>query len=528
MRGRSRKMEKLLERAGCCESGINPRAVYDFVSRCEREGLGIDSFMLIKGGKVVAEGYHKPYGPLTPHVEFSLSKSIVSLALGFAVSEGIVSLDDSICKFFPEYGKEALNKRITLRHLVTMTAGKMIGMAAERVQKDWIKLFFDTVPIAPPGKLFLYVNDNFYLLSAALSRAAGRTLTEYLYPRLFEPLGIEKPFWETEQYGYAAGGWGLYLPIESLAKIMICCSQKGVYEGRQVIPADYLAEATKYQVPTVKHGQIDVTKGYGYGFWRTSVPDSYRAYGLYGQLGYVFENNDTVFVMNSGIARDMHLSAAIDDMFKTLWDEPEKEYESKLRGLTASLGDKDNVPSRPRNTELEEKYDGVTFGTSSSKFASMLSVTMSTVFNEPTGRIDRMTLHRGEGGRLGLYWREGEFDNRIELGMDGEYAVSEVRYGQLVLHACAKAVWVNSYVLRVVVRMLETPLSRVLEFDFTDEGHVRVRNDSFPNLGDLAVYYVDFSGFPLPKALDKLLAKGIVPAILLFGEPTFRLKRVGS
>ena len=517
-------MSEYLPRGGCVENGINPKAIYDFVKRSERENLGIDSFMVIKGGTVVAEGYHGPYTNLTPHVEFSLSKSITATALGFAVAEGKINLNDSICKFFPEYEKRLFNEKITVRHLVTMTAGKMIGMAATRHKRDWIKLFFDTIPIAPPGKVFLYVNDNFYLLSAIISRVYKQKLVDFLYPRLFEPLGIKKPYWELDMFGHAAGGWGLYLPLEDMAKIIICYSQKGMWNGKQVIPADWVKEATKYQVPSVKRGQIDVTKGYGYGFWRTSMPNAYRAYGLYGQLGYVIEDKDTVLVFNSGIARDNFLSAAITDMCATLWDEPDADYEQPLKELTANLGDKDDLPVRPRNKCLEAKFNNKALFTKSSTFASMLAATMSTVYDEHIGRADLFRLRKDKAGNFLLLWREGQFINEVKIGMDNHYAVSDVSYGQLKLHACVKGAWIDKKHLKIIVRFNEACIVRHLTFDFTNKNCVKIKNTSFPDLGNLAAYYVDFSGFPLPKALDDLLVKGITPAILTFGEPNFRTK----
>ena len=517
-------MAKLLPRESCAAHGINPKAIYDFVKKAEAENLGIDSFMVIDKGAVVAEGYHNPYTNLTPHVEFSLSKSMAATAIGFAVAEGKVSLDDSICKFFPEYGKRLFNERITVRHLLTMTSGKMIGMAAARHNRNWIRLFFNTAPLAPPGKLFLYVNDNFYLLSAIICRVYRRTVVDVLYPRLFEPLGIEKPFWERDIFGYDSGGWGLYMPIEDLAKILICYSQKGTWEGKQVLPREWVEQAVKYQVPTVKRGQIDVTKGYGFGFWRTSMPNAYRAYGLYGQFGYVFEDRDTVLAFNSGIARDAPLSAAITEMCGSLWDTPDESYEEKLRELLSSLGDKDDLPGGRRSLRLESAYDGVPLFTRSSGFASMLPATMATVFDEQVGKLDLFRFSKREDDGLNLMWREGQFVNEIALGMNNEYAVSPVSYGPLQLNACAKASWISPRVLRVLVRMREACVVRQLDFDFSDEKHIRVHNTSVPDLPNLAAYYVDFSGFPLPKKLDDLLVNKIVPAILLLGEPDFRLR----
>ncbi len=515
-----------LERGLCCKNGINPKAVYDFVKRIEKENLGVDSFMLLKGGKVVAEGYYPPYTNETPHVEFSLSKSMAATALGFAVEDGKISLDDSICKFFPEYEKLLYNRKITVRHLVTMTAGKMIGMATARHKEDWIRIFFDTPPIAPPGKLFLYVNDNFYLISAIISRVYGETLVDFLDERLFKPLGIEKPFWEIDSFGFAAGGWGLYMPIEDLAKVMLCYSQMGKWNGKQVIPEKWIEEATKFQVKTVKRGQIDVTKGYGYGIWQIAIPNAYRFYGLYGQLGYVFKDKDTVLVVNSGISKDKYLAAAINDMCKTLWDKPEKEYEEKLKEATSNLDDKEILVKRERNTALEKKYSKKALRTWSGTFASMLPATQSAVFDEKVGHIDRFVFDLKDNNDLYLLWKEGEFVNEVKLGMEGEYVESDVNYGPLKMHACTKAAWVEPEVLRVIIRFKEACVARILDFDFTDEEHIRITNNSNPDLPNLAAHYVDFSGIPLPEKLDKLIVKYIAPAVLLYGEPTFRVKKI--
>ena len=514
------------EKASCCESGINPKAVYDFINKAEKENLGIDSFMLLKGGKVVAEGCHAPYTMESPHVLYSFSKSVTAIALMYAIEEGLVSLSDSISKFFPQYDKKGKNAAITVRHLVTMTAGKMVGMAKNRHHRDWIKIFFDAPQLFKPGKIFMYVNDNFYLLSAIVSKVCGETLVDYLYPRLFEPLEIEKPVWEVDDFGYAAGGWGLYMSITDTAKLIQCCANGGKWQGKQVIPADRLYEFTRYQVPTLSKGQIDVTKGYGYGFWRTSIPDTYRAYGLHGQVGYVFEKHDTVLVAHAGISRDELLALAIDELAETLWDEPVKEYEDKLKELTASLGDKDSLPVEPRSTELEKKFSQKALETRSTMFASMLHATMSTVMNEFSGKTDRFILSLEKNGDLSLMWKEGFDVNTITLGMNNEYVYNDITLAGLKFTACTKAAWTTPRVLTVYIRLLEGCHLRKLVFVFDNEGKVIIRNDSFPDMPTLAVHYMDFSGFPLPDKLEKLLLNHVAPAVLLIGEPNFKIKKM--
>ncbi len=516
-------MKDMLKRSSCNELGINPKAVYDFIKANDNDKLGINSFMLIKDGLVACEGYYNPFNNDTKHVLYSMSKSITATALGYAIAEGKISLDDSISKFFPEYDKHGRNKNITVRHLVTMTAGKMVGMAKARHDKDWVKIFFDSPSVAKPGKVFIYINDNFYMLSAIISKVYGETLIDFLTPRLFEPLKIEKPIWETDNKGYASGGWGLYMDIEATAKIMLCYANMGMYDGKQVLPREWVEEATKYQVPTVKKGQINVTKGYGYGFWQMAFPNTYRAYGLFGQSGVVFKDHNTVLIVNSAISRDEDSADAIIKMAENLWDSGNEEWQDKLDELLANLGDKDDLPANERNIELEKKYDKKLLKTHSSTFASMLNATITTVHNEQMGYIDRFSLRR-DSDDLYMLWKEHTYINEIKLGMNNEYEHSKINLGGIEYNAHTKASWTDSKKLTVDIRIEEACTLRRLVFDFTDEKHIRIRNVSLPDLPTLAAHYVDFSGIVLPKVLDNALIKYIAPAILLYGEPTFYVK----
>lgn len=513
----------MLERSTCRENGINPKAVYDFVRSCEKKNIGLDSFMLLKNGKVVSEGYYAPYTKDTTHVLYSMSKSFTATALGFAISEGKISLTDSVSDFFPEYDKKGRSRAVTVRHLVTMTADKLVPMAKVRRNKDWVRIFFDSPQIAKPGSFFLYVNDNFYMLSAIISKVYGETLADFLYPRLFEPLGIRKPVWEVDKFGYASGGWGLYMPIEDQAKVLLCYSQGGMYEGKQVIPAEWVEQATSYQVPTVSRGQIDVTVGYGYGFWRSSLPDTYRAYGLHGQNGYVFEGKDTVLMVNCGISKDAALCAEINKLYEHLWDESEERDEKLLADYTASLGDKDDLPAQARNYRLEDELCDVDLTTHSTMFGSMLHATMTAVMNDAIGKLDRFRLTKDAQQNMFLEWTEGGFSNKIKLGLDNHYERTEITLANITYHANAKAAWTKGKVFTVYIRIEEGCHLRVLEFDFSGKVLV-IRNNSFPDMPNLAAYYLDFSGFPLPKPLEKVLIDYAAPAVLLVGEPNFRIR----
>lgn len=511
----------MLKYGNCSDNNINPRAVYEFIDKCERENISVNSFMLVKDETVVASWCRSPYTPQTKHVMYSISKTVTAIALGYAVAEGKISLDDSICKYYGEYDKLGINKCITIRHLVTMTAGKMIGMAKSRHHRNWVKIYFNSPLILPPGKMFMYVNDNYYLLSAIISKVYKQSLVDFLYPRLFEPLGIEKPIWETDRYGAASGGWGLYLKTEDLAKIMVCYSKKGMWEGKQVIPREWVNESSSFQTPTVKKGHIDNTKGYGYGLWMTGLPNTYRAYGLFGQFGYVFGGRDTVLAITGSMSRDELISDAVNEMYKTLWDEPQVEYEEKLAEKIKSLPDMDNLCGGERNTQLEKRFNKKALYTHSTSYASMLNATMTTVMNEQLGYIDRFSLSLDDNNDLYLMWKECEYVCQIKLGMNNEYAKTKVKLGNIEYTACAKAGWTSKNQLTVLIRFEEASQVRRLIFDFSNKKRIKIQNDSIPDLPTLAAHYMNFSGIPLQKDVERLLIKYVAPAVLLLGEPNF-------
>ncbi len=160
-----------------------------------------------------AQGFFKPYAKEYPHVLYSMSKSVTSTAIGFAVNEGLISLDDKVADFFPEYAsaKKPKNQQLTVRMLLTMRSDKRITVLDEKGGTDWIKNFFDAGFIAKPDTKFNYISENTFMLSAILSKVTGMSMLDYLNERMFKPLGIEKPFWEKDGAGNNVAGWGLYM-----------------------------------------------------------------------------------------------------------------------------------------------------------------------------------------------------------------------------------------------------------------------------------------------------------------------------
>ena len=204
------------------EVGVKSSAVAAFINEINEKHLGLQSFTFVRHDQVFAQCFWKPYGPDTPHVLYSMSKSVTSTAVGFCVAEGLLNLDDKVYKFFPEYKVHgAQNKALTVRMLLTMRSDKLITVFEEKGNTDWIKSYFAAPFLAPPDTRFNYISENTFMLSAIVSKVTGMSMVDYLYPRMFQPLGIEKPFWEADGRGNNVGGWGLYMKSEDLAKFFL-------------------------------------------------------------------------------------------------------------------------------------------------------------------------------------------------------------------------------------------------------------------------------------------------------------------
>ena len=210
-----------LERSTPESEGISSEALLSFINAAEENIDAIHSLMVVKNGKVVTEGWWRPYNASTPHELWSLSKSFTSSAIGFAVQEGLLSPHDLVMSFFSEKipNKPTWQlKQLRIIDLLTMTSGHMKEPTLFNLETDWEQAFLNTEIPFMPGTHFLYNTPATFMLSAIIQKITGEKLVDYLTPRLFEPLGIEKPKWELNPMGVNTGGWGLHLKTEDIAK----------------------------------------------------------------------------------------------------------------------------------------------------------------------------------------------------------------------------------------------------------------------------------------------------------------------
>ncbi len=266
----------------------------------------IHSFMLVRHGHVVAEGWWSPYVPDHPHMVFSLSKSFTATAVGLALNENYFSLDDAVLSFFPdEAPSEAVDllKEMRVRHLLSMSTGHAIDTWSDMVGRsdgDWRKGFF-SVPLShPPGTHFVYNSGATYMLSAIVQKCTGMKLVDYLEQKLFEPLGIEGATWSESPQGITAGGIGLNIKTEDIAKFGQLYLQRGVWQGESVLSEAWVDAATAAQISNSDGVQPDWSQGYGYQFWRCRH-NAYRGDGVFGQYCIVMPEQDAVLVMTGGV-----------------------------------------------------------------------------------------------------------------------------------------------------------------------------------------------------------------------------------
>lgn len=286
--------------------GISSADIFDFVDSADRQIDMMNSFMLVRHGYVVAEGWWAPYDAATPHILYSLSKSFTSTAVGLAISEGKLSLDDEVLKFFPEDAPaepSANLKSMRVRDLLRMATGNQTEAPIRNDSVPWTKTFLAHPVPFKPGTHFLYNSPATYMLSAVVQKVTGMTVLEYLKPRLFEPLGIDGPTWVSSPQGISAGAYGLSVRTEDIARFGQLYLQKGKWKGRQLVPAEWIEEATARQTSNGSSPNSDWDQGYGYQFWR-SRHNTYRGDGAFGQYCMVIPEFDAVVAITSGV-RDM-------------------------------------------------------------------------------------------------------------------------------------------------------------------------------------------------------------------------------
>lgn len=322
-------------------TGVDPGKIADFLTLLQKEGIPLDSFMLYRHGRVVAETWWWPYTPGEIHMLHSATKSITGTAVGFALAEQLLRLDDPVVSFFPDLAPTPHGNLAAMRieDLLTMRTGHTAGISgatARLADASWTEQFFaEPVPL-PPGTRFTYSSATSHILSAIVQRVSGHTVRDYLSSRLFQPLGIDQLSWDLDRDGVNTGGNGLSLTTEAFLSFGVAHLHDGRWRGRQVLPPGWVRHATLAHVPRVPastwdgHRFVDVEprlddhahssitadtpgEGFGYHLW-LGQQGSYSAQGMFGQYCIVLPKHDAVVAMTGSIGQWRHrdLPSVID------------------------------------------------------------------------------------------------------------------------------------------------------------------------------------------------------------------------
>ncbi|MDR2389929.1 MAG: ChbG/HpnK family deacetylase [Tannerellaceae bacterium] len=307
---------KALPRSSLAAEKVEARAVPNYLEAVRKAEQDLHSLMILRNGKVVAEHWFGEHAADKPHALHSVSKTFTATAIGFAVAEGKLRVTDRVISFFPDQLPAEVNdnlRALEVRHLLTMSSGHDVepGDVRRAGEVDWVKGFLAAPFVHKPGTFFVYNSLGTYVLSAILQKVTGEKLTDYLYPRLFRPLGIVGAVWEESPQGVQTGGWGLYLKTEDLAKMGLFILQKGKWNDRQLLPEAWFEEATSSHIASLPAGrrpeqihaesrEVDWLQGYGYQMWR-SRHNSFRADGANGQYILILPEKDAVIVTTAHI-----------------------------------------------------------------------------------------------------------------------------------------------------------------------------------------------------------------------------------
>jgi CubicO group peptidase (beta-lactamase class C family) len=392
--------------------GLDSEVLLAGLQRIRDEEIDVHSLIIIRHGHVVLESYVHPYDRKTLHNVKSVSKSIISAVTGVALERGVLDdLDRPVYEFFPEYlddDDDPLKRRITLRHLLTMTSGLDLDENAPIMygifgSEDWIGATLARPMVADPGTRFLYSTPLTHTMSGVLSRTSGKSLLELTREYLFEPLGIDHVQWKTGPRGYYFGGAELFLTPRDLANFGMLYLAGGRWNGKQIVPAEWVESSTRNRLPAAIEDQL-------YGYWWWIKPDGgYFASGWNGQAVLVDPAAELVIVTTGADPK------GVDTLFRGFEDyEPSDEplppnprAAEALIALVKELA----APTPMTEPELPE-------------VAAAVSGRTYRFEENPLG-FEELSLEfdGGKGCRLSIVVKDKSFDS--EVGLDGRYRFTE-------------------------------------------------------------------------------------------------------
>jgi CubicO group peptidase (beta-lactamase class C family) len=442
--------------------GVSSEGIINFLDAAAKSKHEFHSFMFLRHGKVIAEGWWKPYRADLKHTMYSVSKSFTATAVGFAVSDGKLNVNDKVISFFPNDLPDTMSPflpELTVKDLLSMSVGQDPDPTHTVYSSDnWVKTFLATPIIHEPRSKFLYNSAGTYMLSAIVQKVIGQKVIDYLKPRLFDPLGIQGMDWEVSPQGINTGGWGLRLKTEDMAKFGQLFLQKGIWTGKQILSKDWIEEATTAKIiqhpdlPQSKKDSSDWEQGYCYQMWRCRH-NAYRGDGAFGQFIIVMPDEDAVIVITAETS-DMQgeINLVWNYLLPAMHSEKlpaNKNAEATLKQRLSSLALP--LPAKTNASPIEKNISNKTSMSSNEKHIETISFQFTDNICHLTLKTDSATYKLDFGAGK---WQFSETTKR------GPYLVAEAknnRAGLPPFKIAGAYSWKDSNTLELVLRYIESP-----------------------------------------------------------------------
>ncbi|MFE5160196.1 serine hydrolase domain-containing protein [Streptomyces sp. NPDC056697] len=444
--------------------GVDARGVHAFLDALESAPeIEPHSLMILRHGRLIASGWWAPYTAERPHLLYSLSKSFTSTAAGLAAAEGLLNLDDPVISYFPEFEAEISDpgsRAMLVRHVASMASGhaeETLERAFGGDPEEPVRGFLRIPPDHAPGTVFAYNQPATYTLAAIVQRVTGQSLTEYLRPRLFDPLGIGETAWLQVPAGRDLGFSGLFAATDAIARLGLLYLRGGEWEGERLLPASWVAEATREHIATeeamVNGSGPDWRRGYGFQFWMSR--HGYRGDGAFGQFCLVLPEHDVVIATTAETERmQAVLDAVWEHLLPAFGEAPLTGCEDEDAALERRLSRLALPPLAAKPAPLTDPgaWSGAEFGPEGGACADQPTLTGVTVAEDGSG-----------GWTVSL----AEEASRLDLGLDG--AGWRVHDGpRAPVPTAVSGGWTDPDTLTVDVAFLETPHHLVVTCSLAD------------------------------------------------------------
>ena len=479
-----------LKRVSPEEVGIHSQCMIDFIKQVQAEGIELHSLMVLRHGQVCAEAWWKPYDSVTPQTMFSFSKSITSTAIGFAVQEGLVSLDEKLVDLFPEEAPENPSENLKaadVYSLLTMSCGQEKDIYYEMKSFDhWIHDFMHAEFKYKPGTMFQYNSTGTDMLCAIIKKKTGMNVSEYLKPRLFDKIGMTNISAQLLPGDIEMGGGGFRVKTEDMARLGQFYLNRGSWNGEQLLNAEWIDMATSKQISTVNpifdNHDSNWQHGYGFQFWRCIPEGLYRADGAYGQFAIMDPDRDVVIaITSSSFQPDRLLNIVWEKLLPGITKEkelPASECFDKLQLLTEEL----QIPGvwNVRNKAHEDEWSGIRYKVLDADVPCFTDLVGGPgKWGECGQKLSALTFEfmRTE---CRIHIEDADFASDLYAGMDGTYHVSYVRGEKFAASAC----WEEENVLCLLVRTLKTVSGSRLRITFGQNEISVKRCPLMPQIGE--------------------------------------------